>query len=98
MVFKITDFAQDLLDDLDLLTDWPEKVKIMQKNWIGRSEGIDIVFPVLNSDDKIEVFTTRPDTIFGVTFVALAPEHPLTLEIAKEMEFMKRLKILSMNL
>lgn len=81
--FKITDFAQDLLDDLDLLTDWPEKVKIMQKNWIGRSEGIDIVFPVLNSDDKIEVFTTRPDTIFGVTFVALAPEHPLTLEIAK---------------
>ncbi|HPB34489.1 MAG TPA: class I tRNA ligase family protein, partial [Caldisericia bacterium] len=81
--FKITDFAQDLLDDLDFLTDWPEKVKIMQKNWIGRSEGIDIVFPVLNSDDKIEVFTTRPDTIFGVTFIVLAPEHPLTLEIAK---------------
>ncbi|HON84046.1 MAG TPA: leucine--tRNA ligase, partial [Caldisericia bacterium] len=81
--FKITDFAQDLLDDLELLTDWPEKVKIMQKNWIGRSEGVDIIFPILDSDDKIEVFTTRPDTIFGVTYIALAPEHPLTLEIAK---------------
>ncbi|HRU74327.1 MAG TPA: leucine--tRNA ligase [Caldisericia bacterium] len=81
--FKITDFAQDLLDDLELLTDWPEKVKIMQKNWIGRSEGVDIIFPILDSNDKIEVFTTRPDTIFGVTYIALAPEHPLTLEIAK---------------
>ena len=81
--FKITDFAQDLLDDLELLTDWPEKVKIMQKNWIGRSEGVDIIFPILDCNDKVEVFTTRPDTIFGVTFIALAPEHPLTLEIAK---------------
>ncbi len=81
--FKITDFAQELLDDLEVLTDWPEKVKIMQKNWIGRSEGVDIIFPILDCNDKVEVFTTRPDTIFGVTFIALAPEHPLTLEIAK---------------
>ncbi len=75
--FKITDYAQRLLDDLQLLTGWPEKVKIMQENWIGRSEGAEIKFPVAGMDEEITVFTTRPDTVFGVTYMVLAPEHPL---------------------
>ncbi|MGQ9845453.1 MAG: leucine--tRNA ligase [Caldisericia bacterium] len=90
--FKITDFAEELLEDLNLLEDWPEKVKIMQKNWIGKSEGVDITFPILDSDFKIEIFTTRPDTIFGVTFMALAPEHPLTLELAKKVGLYNEIK------
>lgn len=81
--FKITHFAEELLNDLELLNDWPEKVKVMQRNWIGKSEGVDIIFPILDSNEKIEIFTTRPDTIYGVTFMALAPEHPLTLELSK---------------
>lgn len=80
--FKITHFAEELLNDLDLLDNWPEKVKIMQRNWIGRSEGVDISFPILDLEDKIEIFTTRPDTIFGTTFMALAPEHPLSEKLA----------------
>ncbi|MCX8095221.1 MAG: leucine--tRNA ligase [Caldisericia bacterium] len=80
--FKITHFAEELLNDLDLLENWPEKVKIMQKNWIGKSEGVDVSFPVLNSDEYIEIFTTRPDTIYGTTFMALAPEHPLSEKLA----------------
>ncbi len=80
--FKITHFAEELLNDLDLLENWPEKVKIMQRNWIGRSEGVDISFPILDLEDKIEIFTTRPDTIFGTTFMALAPEHPLSEKLA----------------
>lgn len=80
--FKITHFAEDLLKDLDLLDNWPEKVKIMQRNWIGRSEGVDVSFPVLDLDEKIEIFTTRPDTIYGTTFMALAPEHPLSEKLA----------------
>ncbi|MEW6275819.1 MAG: leucine--tRNA ligase [Bacillota bacterium] len=75
--FKITDYAQRLLDDLALLEGWPEKVKIMQENWIGRSEGAEIRFPVVGLDEEITVFTTRPDTVFGVTYMVLAPEHPL---------------------
>ncbi|MCZ6819111.1 MAG: leucine--tRNA ligase, partial [Calditrichaeota bacterium] len=75
--FKITDYAQELLDDLDKLEHWPERVKLMQQNWIGRSEGAAITFPVDAHDEKIEVFTTRPDTLFGATFMVLAPEHPL---------------------
>lgn len=80
--FKITHFAEELINDLDLLENWPEKVKIMQRNWIGRSEGVDISFPILDLEDKIEIFTTRPDTIFGTTFMALAPEHPLSEKLA----------------
>lgn len=80
--FKITHFAEELLNDLDLLENWPEKVKVMQRNWIGRSEGVDISFPILDLEDKIEIFTTRPDTIFGATFMALAPEHPLSEKLA----------------
>ena len=82
--FKITHFAEDLLNDLDLLDNWPEKVKIMQRNWIGKSEGVDVSFPVLDLDENIEIFTTRPDTIYGTTFMALAPEHPLSEKLAKK--------------
>ncbi len=73
--FKITKYADRLLDDLELLEGWPERVKIMQENWIGKSYGIEIDFEILDLKEKITVFTTRPDTIFGVTFLALAPEH-----------------------
>ncbi|MFZ5641298.1 MAG: leucine--tRNA ligase, partial [Bacillota bacterium] len=74
---KITDYAQRLLDDIELLKGWPDKVKIMQENWIGRSEGAEVDFRVEGAGDVITVFTTRPDTIYGVTFMVLAPEHPL---------------------
>ena len=73
--FKITDFAEDLLKGLDKL-DWPESTKEIQRNWIGKSEGADIEFAVKGSDIKIKVFTTRPDTLFGATYMVLAPEHP----------------------
>ncbi|HOP94185.1 MAG TPA: leucine--tRNA ligase [Dictyoglomaceae bacterium] len=81
--FKITEYAEDLLKDLDTLEYWPEKVKLMQKNWIGKSEGLEFYFEVEGKEDKIYVFTTRPDTIYGVTFVVLAPEHPLVEKITK---------------
>jgi len=84
---RITDYAELLLDDLEELKGkWPEAVLTMQKNWIGKSVGATIRFPVENSTTTIEVFTTRPDTIFGVTFMALAPEHPLAIELAKGTE------------
>jgi len=81
---KITAYADELLDELDNLTGWPEQVKTMQRNWIGRSKGIEIHFPVVGHDEKISTFTTRPDTIFGVTFLSIAPQHPLALTAAKE--------------
>lgn len=74
---KITAYADRLLEDLRLLEGWPEKVKVMQENWIGRSEGAEISFPVAGRKEEITVFTTRPDTVFGVTYMVLAPEHPL---------------------
>jgi len=79
--FKITDYAQRLLDDLDKLPGWPDKVKSMQANWIGRSEGAEVDFQIDGSDKKLTVFTTRPDTIFGVTYMVIAPEHPLVKEL-----------------
>jgi leucyl-tRNA synthetase len=79
-VLKITAYAERLLKDLNKL-DWPEKIKEMQRNWIGKSTGADIKFQIPNSKFQIKVFTTRPDTIFGATFLVLAPEHPLVLEI-----------------
>ncbi|RLD12799.1 MAG: leucine--tRNA ligase, partial [Caldiserica bacterium] len=82
--FKITEFAEDLLNDLDELSGWPEKVKIMQRNWIGKSVGADVDFPIEGDDEVIRIFTTRPDTLFGVTFMALAPEHPLVEKLAKK--------------
>jgi len=79
--FRITNYAERLLRDIEKLDGWPEKVKIMQKNWIGRSEGAEIEFEIEGLGKKIKVFTTRPDTLFGVTYLVLAPEHPLTKEI-----------------
>nr|MDP9495722.1 leucine--tRNA ligase [Actinomycetota bacterium] len=75
--FKITDYADRLLNDLDQLTEWPDRVRTMQRNWIGRSEGARFKIDVADSDLSFEVFTTRPDTVFGMTFCVLAPEHPL---------------------
>jgi len=81
---KITAYAEELLTDLDQLDGWPEQVRTMQKNWIGRSEGAEIVFDVKDHDNtSIKVFTTRPDTLMGATYVAVAPEHPLALEVAE---------------
>jgi leucyl-tRNA synthetase len=79
---KITDYSEELLQGLDKIN-WPEKTKLMQRNWIGKSVGAEIVFSVEGSDDKIKVFTTRPDTVFGVTYVVLAPEHPLVDKLTK---------------
>lgn len=75
--FKITDYAEELLSDLDSLSGWPEKVVTMQKNWIGKSTGLTCEFKIEGMDDQISIFTTRPDTIFGVTFMSIAPEHPM---------------------
>src|SRR5438552_13423048 len=82
--FRITQYADELLAGLDTLTAWPEKVVVMQRNWIGRSEGARVTFAVTGSDARIEVFTTRIDTIYGATFVLLAPEHPLVDRFASE--------------
>ena len=81
--FKITDFAQDLLLYCDKLPGWPDKVITMQKNWIGKSIGAQIHFTVENHDEVIPVFTTRQDTVFGATFMCLAPEHPLVLKLSE---------------
>ncbi|MDR3289532.1 MAG: leucine--tRNA ligase, partial [Peptococcaceae bacterium] len=80
--FKITDYAEALLADLEKLSGWPEKVKTMQRNWIGRSEGVEADFIVENRDERLRVYTTRVDTLFGVTYVVLAPEHPLVRELS----------------
>jgi leucyl-tRNA synthetase len=82
--FRITDFSEDLLLYCDKLPGWPDKVTTMQKNWIGKSVGAEIRFPVENSDEVIPVFTTRQDTVFGATFMCLAPEHPLVLSLSRE--------------
>jgi len=84
--FKITHYAERLLKDLDKLTEWPERVKIMQRNWIGKSEGVEIDFKIERSDDILKCFTTRIDTIYGATFIALAPEHPLVDKLIKGSE------------
>ena len=81
--FKIEDFAEELLTELDSLKDWPEQVKTMQKNWIGKSVGMEFLFNLSNKD-QLKVFTTRPDTIMGVSFVGISSAHPIVLELAKE--------------
>jgi leucyl-tRNA synthetase len=100
--FRITDYAQRLLDDLEKLGGWPEKVKLMQKNWIGRSEGALVDFAIEGLGEEIRVFTTRPDTLFGATFMALAPEHPLCRQIVSGTayekdftQFLERIKRMS---
>lgn len=80
--FRITDYAEELLDNTFKLPGWPERVLVMQRNWIGKSLGCEIDFPLENSSDSIRVFTTRQDTVFGATFMSLAPEHPRALELA----------------
>ena len=81
---KITDFAEELLEDLKTLKNWPEKVKLMQKNWIGKSLGAHIDFHIKELNDKVTVFSTRPDTLFGASFIALSPEHQLVDELKKK--------------
>ena len=85
--FNITKFIQPLLDDLNKLDGWPEKVKLMQKNWIGKSFGCEINFNFSNQKEKIKVFTTRPDTIFGASFIAISSDHPLSKKFEKDKDF-----------
>jgi len=85
--FKITAYAERLLNDLGLLKGWPEKVKIMQRNWIGKSIGAEIDFPVVDSDIKITCFTTRLDTIYGATYIVIAPEHPIVERLVEGTEY-----------
>ncbi len=99
--FRITAYAQRLLDDLALLDHWPERVRAMQAHWIGRSEGARIEFRVAETGDPCPVFTTRPDTIYGVTFMAIAPEHPLVAKLmrgapreAEVMAFVERQRLI----
>lgn len=84
---KITDYANRLLEELDTLDGWPNKVKLMQKNWIGKSTGAQIRFAIDGTDRELEVFTTRCDTVYGVTFMVMAPEHPYVTELTKGTEY-----------
>jgi leucyl-tRNA synthetase len=98
--FKITDYADQLLDGLSTVN-WPEKTKLMQRNWIGKSIGAEVKFKVLDSDEEFTVFTTRPDTIFGATYMVLSPEHPLVQKIttndqsAEVVKYQEKVKSLS---
>jgi len=86
---KITSYAEELLHDIDKLEHWPQQVKTMQRNWIGRSEGVEITF-TLKQHDALSVFTTRPDTLYGVTYLAIAPKHPLATELAEHHPELKK--------
>jgi len=88
-VFNITKFSDDLLSGLESLKDWPEKVKLMQKNWIGKSTGCEIKFEIGNKKGEIKIFTTRPDTIFGASFIAVSVDHPICKELETKDEFLK---------
>src|SRR5690625_4713738 len=79
---KITDYADELLEELDNLEEWPEQVRTMQKNWIGRSEGVEMDFAIQGEEEAVRIYTTRPDTVFGVSFVAVAPTHPVAQKVA----------------
>ncbi|MDH5436595.1 MAG: leucine--tRNA ligase, partial [Gammaproteobacteria bacterium] len=87
---KITDYAEELLTELDNLDGWPEQVRTMQRNWIGKSEGVEVHFGIKGRDEPLKVYTTRPDTLMGVTYVAVAPEHPLMLEAASKNAALKK--------
>ncbi|HIU26084.1 MAG TPA: leucine--tRNA ligase [Candidatus Copromorpha excrementigallinarum] len=87
--FKITDYAERLLDNLDKLEGWPNKVKLMQKNWIGKSVGAQVTFEIEGYDKKLDIFTTRPDTLFGVTYMVMAPEHPYVKELVEGSSYEK---------
>ena len=90
---KITDYADRLLKDLDKMPGWPEKVKLMQKNWIGRSTGAEVTFEIENFSKKLQIYTTRPDTLFGVTYMVLAPEHPFVPELTNGTEYEAAVKV-----
>ena len=95
---NISKFSEELLSDLNQLENWPEKVKLMQKNWIGMSKGAEIKFKLFNSKLSIDVFTTRPETIFGASFIALSVEHPISSKFSKDKQFLKfRNKCLKMQ-
>ncbi len=81
---RITEFSEELLDAIKTLDRWPERVRLMQENWIGRSEGARVNWPIVGAEDTIEVFTTRPDTLFGASFLALSPHHPLAQKLAED--------------
>ncbi len=83
-ILRITKYAERLLDDLEELDEWSDKIKLMQKNWIGKSTGAEVEFKVKGLDEKIKIFTTRPDTLFGATYFVLAPEHPLIKQITSK--------------
>lgn len=83
---KITDYADELLEDVQKLDRWPEKVRIMQENWIGKSQGLQFKWNIVGDDEQIDVFTTRPDTLFGASFIALAPDHPIAQRLAGNQE------------
>ena len=86
-VFNMTKFTDELLNELQLLKDWPEKVKLMQQNWIGKSVGCEINFKILQKEEKIKIFTTRPDTIFGASFLAVSIDHPICQQFGKDEKF-----------
>ncbi len=90
--FKITNYAQQLLDDMNILEEWPERVLTMQKNWIGRSEGVKVKFSISGIDETISVFTTRPDTLFGVTFFVLSAEHPMVERLTRNTPYSEKVK------
>ena len=93
--YRITDYAEELLKDADKLDGWPEKVVTMQRNWIGRSEGVEVDFKIDGSDKTIRIFTTRQDTLYGATFMSIAKKHPLVTEFVKDEEVLKRIAALS---
>ena len=93
--FRITDYAEELLNDADTLTGWPEKVVTMQRNWIGRSEGVEVDFRIVGSEKSLRIFTTRQDTLYGATFMSIAKKHPLVAELVKDKKTIKDIESLS---
>ncbi len=91
--FRITQYAEELLQSCDELGGWPERVVLMQKNWIGKGEGVEVDFPVEGIDERLKIFTTRPDTLFGVTFMCIAPEHPLSEKLVSDTHKLEAVKV-----
>lgn len=89
---KITAYAEELLRSCDKLNGWPEKVLTMQRNWIGKSEGVEVDFPIVGMNESLRIFTTRPDTIFGVTFMCISAEHPLSEKLCEDKESLRRIR------
>ncbi|OGW38949.1 MAG: leucine--tRNA ligase [Nitrospirae bacterium RBG_13_39_12] len=90
--FRITRYAEELLQGCDELTGWPDRVVLMQKNWIGKGEGVEVDFQVEGTDEQLRIFTTRPDTLFGVTFMCIAPEHPVSEKLVKDIDKLEAIK------